>query len=182
MIHKAKFNSGITLIALIITIIVLLILSMVTISMLLRDNGIITKAQIAKQKTNDAQENENNEISHLENKIEQISNGLNRNNNNQYQYIGQTLNFTYKNDGTEEGYNYYIECDLSNIVQNYKNKTMNNFIIEMTNFFVDRSDHVTNRNFQYEYKYNPENGILQVFSFGNWFYYIRPTEFKLYIN
>ena len=45
-----KKQGGITLIALVITIIVLLILAGVSISMLTGDNGIITQAQKAKRK------------------------------------------------------------------------------------------------------------------------------------
>ena len=51
---KIKTNKGITLIALVITIIVLLILAGVTIAMITGDNGIITKAKEAKQKTTEA--------------------------------------------------------------------------------------------------------------------------------
>ena len=47
---KNKINKGITLIALVITIIVLLILAGVTIATLTGDNGILTKAQNAKEK------------------------------------------------------------------------------------------------------------------------------------
>ncbi len=52
-----KANKGITLIALVITIIVLLILAGVSIATLTGDNGILTKAQTAKEK-NDAAEKE----------------------------------------------------------------------------------------------------------------------------
>ena len=43
--EQLKINKGITLIALVITIIVLLILAGVTIATLTGDNGILTKAQ-----------------------------------------------------------------------------------------------------------------------------------------
>lgn len=46
--EQLKINKGITLIALVITIIVLLILAGVTIATLTGDNGILTKAQSAK--------------------------------------------------------------------------------------------------------------------------------------
>ncbi len=49
---------GITLIALLITIIVLLILAGVSIGMLTGDNGILTKAQVAAEKTNEAKAKE----------------------------------------------------------------------------------------------------------------------------
>ena len=49
---KAKNNKGITLIALVITIIVLLILAGVTIAALSGDNGILRRATEAKEQTN----------------------------------------------------------------------------------------------------------------------------------
>ena len=45
--HKQKTNQGITLIALVITIIVLLILAGISISMAIGQNGIVTQAQNA---------------------------------------------------------------------------------------------------------------------------------------
>ena len=51
-------NQGITLIALVITVIVLLILAGVTIATLTGDNGILTRAQEAKGSTEEAQEKE----------------------------------------------------------------------------------------------------------------------------
>ena len=55
---KAKRQKGITLIALVITIIVLLILAGVSISMLTGENGILTQAQNAKKQTEQAKSNE----------------------------------------------------------------------------------------------------------------------------
>ena len=49
-----KKQNGITLIALVITIVVLLILAGVSISMVLGDNGILTKAKTAASSTNEA--------------------------------------------------------------------------------------------------------------------------------
>ena len=48
---KQKSSNGITLIALVITIIVLLILAAVSIAMLTGENGILSKASNAKEKT-----------------------------------------------------------------------------------------------------------------------------------
>ncbi len=56
--RRKKTNGGITLIALVITIIVLLILAGVSIAMLTGDNGILTKAQVAAEKTNEAKAKE----------------------------------------------------------------------------------------------------------------------------
>ncbi len=64
MNFKTKFtkNKGITLIALVVTIIVLLILAGVSISMLTGQNGILNRGAEAKQKTTDAQSKEELEM------------------------------------------------------------------------------------------------------------------------
>ena len=60
-----KQVKGITLIALVVTIIVLLILAGVTIATLTGDNGILTRAQEAKNKTEIASEKEQNEMNDM---------------------------------------------------------------------------------------------------------------------
>ena len=60
---------GITLIALVITIIVLLILAGVSIAMLAGDNGILTQAQNAKNRTEEAQKEEENILTNYEDYI-----------------------------------------------------------------------------------------------------------------
>lgn len=62
-----KKDKGVTLIALVITIIVLLILAGVTISYLVGDNGVLKKAVIAVQKFSQAQEDEDNALNNLGN-------------------------------------------------------------------------------------------------------------------
>ena len=57
-VRVSKTNNGITLIALVITIIVLLILAGVTIATLMGDNGILTKATEARDKTKITEEQE----------------------------------------------------------------------------------------------------------------------------
>ena len=66
---KIKKETGITLIALVITVIVLLILAGVTISALSGDNGILTKAKEAKEKTKQAQEDESKTLENMENML-----------------------------------------------------------------------------------------------------------------
>ena len=61
-----KRNKGITLIALVITIIVLLILAGVAISMLSGQNGILKKAAEAKKKTEQSQEEEQTKLAQME--------------------------------------------------------------------------------------------------------------------
>ena len=62
---KTKENRGITLIALVITIIVLLILASVSIAMLTGNNGIIIQAKLAKENTIKAQEKEENDLKEI---------------------------------------------------------------------------------------------------------------------
>ena len=61
-----KFQNGITLIALVITIIVLLILAGVSIATLTGDNGILTRAQEAKTSTEQAEEDELRKLTQAE--------------------------------------------------------------------------------------------------------------------
>ena len=70
-----KYNKGITLIALVITIIVLLILAGVSIAMLTGENGILTQAQNAKNRTEEAQVEEENRLNEYNNIINNYVNG-----------------------------------------------------------------------------------------------------------
>ena len=67
--YKVKTNKGITLIALVITIIVLLILAGVTIAMLTGNNGILKKVKEAKEKTKQAEQEETYALESVLNKI-----------------------------------------------------------------------------------------------------------------
>ena len=68
---KKQINQkGITLIALVITIIVLLILAGVSIAMLTGENGILTQAQKAKEKTEEAEKDEMKDIAILDEMID----------------------------------------------------------------------------------------------------------------
>ena len=70
---KLDNKKGITLIALVVTIVVLLILASVSIAMLTGDNGILTQAQNAKNKTEQADENEQNILNNYEEKINEYA-------------------------------------------------------------------------------------------------------------
>ena len=72
---KEKNEIGITLIALVITIIVLLILAGISIAMLTGENGIITKAQEAKRRTEEAAANEQADLDRIEDYITENTNG-----------------------------------------------------------------------------------------------------------
>lgn len=62
---KLKNNQGITLVALVVTIVVLLILAGVSINLVIGNNGLITKAQEAKEKTQQAAENDVSDMESL---------------------------------------------------------------------------------------------------------------------
>ena len=72
---KTKGNKGITLIALVITIIVLLILAGVTIAALSGDNGILRRATEAKEQTNQKNNEETEKIGGYESTIDQYVDG-----------------------------------------------------------------------------------------------------------
>ncbi len=69
---KINNNSAITLIALVITIVVLLILAGVTIAALSGDNGILTRAKEAKEKTEQAQKEEEVTLSNMEDMLDNV--------------------------------------------------------------------------------------------------------------
>ena len=75
--RKYEENTGITLIALVVTIIVLLILAGVSISMLTGQNGILNRAAEAKEKTEVAQEDESQKLKGYEDTINQYAIGSN---------------------------------------------------------------------------------------------------------
>ena len=70
---RERKQTGITLIALVITVIVLLILAGVTIAALSGDNGILTRAKEAKEKTEQAQKDEEKILSEMENMLENVN-------------------------------------------------------------------------------------------------------------
>ena len=71
-----KKREGITLIALIVTIVILLILAGVSIAMLTGDNGILSQAQNAKNKTEEAERNEKLDLLKQEDLINETLNGV----------------------------------------------------------------------------------------------------------
>ena len=66
---KNKQEKGITLVALVVTIVVLLILAGVSISLVLNNNGVISKAKDARDKYAEAQTNEEKQLNELANLI-----------------------------------------------------------------------------------------------------------------
>ena len=73
---KKTNEKGITLVALIVTIIVLLILAGVSIAMLTGENGILTQAQRAKEETEQAEKNEMADLENMESLINEYQNNI----------------------------------------------------------------------------------------------------------
>lgn len=71
-----KSQKGITLVALVITIIILLILAGITVATLSGDNGLFNRAKQAKNNTIDAQEAENEAIKSYNNAIDNALEGM----------------------------------------------------------------------------------------------------------
>ena len=115
MINKIKMSKGITLIALVITIIVLLILAGVSIAMLTGENGILTQAQDAKNKTEEAEAEERQDLEDQNALIENIANG---NNNIKEYHNGVPI---------PKGF-YYVggEKDIGLVISDVENDDMSN--------------------------------------------------------
>ena len=74
-LYNSLYNKGITLIALVVTIVVLLILAGVSLNLVFNNNGIITKAGEAKVETRAAQVEDLVELYKSDNEISQYSGG-----------------------------------------------------------------------------------------------------------
>ena len=115
MQRQERKQKGITLVALVITIIVLLLLAGVTISLLVGDNGIIYKAMESSKNTEVAREKEQIELAVLDATIEdsdnvdltldKLKNSINKQLRNEEVIITDNTNgkflITFKNSGRE---------------------------------------------------------------------------------
>ena len=115
-------EQGITLIALVITIIVLLILAGVSIAMLTGENGILTQAQNAKNKTNEAAKNEQLDLAKQEDLINESLNGV------EVEQVTDTAPGVLEENGTEYTINsiedlVFFAYDVTN-GNNYEGKTV----------------------------------------------------------
>ena len=72
--QRKKGERGITLIALVVTIVVLLILAAVSITALLGENGLITRAKLAEEKTNQSVQNDIAAMEELNQQLEELVN------------------------------------------------------------------------------------------------------------
>ena len=84
-----KKQKGITLVALVVTIVVLLILAGVSINLVLGDNGIVKKAQEAKRKSGDL-----TSMNELAKELEDVIDGTG-NNDNESKFMKENTKVTY---------------------------------------------------------------------------------------
>ena len=150
---KFKETKGITLIALVITIIVLLILAGVTIVALSGDNGILKRAADAKEKTEQAQKDEKNKLTNYEDLI--------NNSTLDTAVVGEIVtgkNKKYSNNGTAIiPVGFAIVPDLDNVEEGLVISDKENDVNNEGNQFVwipVRSEEQYNRNVDYEMKIN----------------------------
>ena len=167
---KNKSPKGITLIALVVTIIVLLILAGISISMLTGQNGILNRAQEAKEKTDQSQKDENQKMQKYEDIINQYSGNLPTREETTPYFPNDT--FSYK-EGTlstglvikDSNNNEYVWVEVPKTTDVYKTAGINitNFsdeeytkietdLKEYTKDYKDSSYSDTNTNFATQYK------------------------------
>ena len=104
--RNCKNKNGVTLIALVVTIVVLLILAGVSINALFGNSGIIEKAKEAQSKMNEAKQNDLNALNELNNWLENNVSGTSSESNVLRKQITNTTTNTLTNDTD------YINADL----------------------------------------------------------------------
>lgn len=159
-----KENKGITLVALVVTIIILLILAGISI-MVLTQTGMFDKANLAKQKSEEAQKLENSILEDYENKIEISANGSRETSNskifldtsNVIGCVGQSTdwcNDSYSYTATEDcaimgriGTNSggSITILINSIDIGYM-RTINSFSYSSINYYLKKGDTIEIRN------------------------------------
>ena len=145
-LKENKNIKGITLVALVITIIILLILAGISISVLTQ-TGLFGKAKQAEQKSKDAQELENSTLGSYENSINEIiSTGSREENSNNNQYsleekaIGTWIDGkTIYSKMIDMGTNFSIDeknVDIEKIIQNI------DFPVKATIYMIDTKNNI----------------------------------------
>ena len=99
-----KGNEGITLVALVVTIVVLLILAGISLNLVLGENGIITRAQEARDKTEQARINSEKSINSLEQELSNYMNKIDSENGGS----GTAADLSKYNIGDEVAYTYDV--------------------------------------------------------------------------
>lgn len=114
-----KEEKGITLVALAVTIVVLVLIAGVNINLVLGDNGIVKKAQEAREKTEEAKANEENDFAGWNDSIDKILDDSDNDANKMAKYFTYTVNEDTK-EATVTGVNEeYVEYEYYQGNQNY---------------------------------------------------------------
>ena len=158
---KIKKQNGITLIALVVTIVVLLILAGVTITMVLGEDGIIAQAKLAATKTQEAEKKQEEDLQNL---VEQLDKILDE--DLTPPETGKTAN-----DLTEDNYgdyvNYGIDLDSNPNTADWRifyvgNGTLNGK--EEKHVYLIAADYVPNSCKELEEAKGPEKANMTVYS------------------
>ena len=111
-----KNKKGITLVALVVTMVVLLILAGLSINLVLGDNGIAKKAQEAKTKSAEASQNDLTSMDELAKELEDAING-NENNDDESKFMKENTQVTYSDGDVWIPEGFKIADDSASIVQ-----------------------------------------------------------------
>lgn len=111
-----KKQKGITLVAPVVTMVVLLILAGVSINLVLGDNGIVKKAQEAQTKSAEASQNDLTSMDELAKELEDAING-NENNDDESKFMKENTKVTYSDGDVWIPEGFKIADDSASIVQ-----------------------------------------------------------------
>ena len=111
-----KKQKGITLVALVVTIVVLLILAGVSINLVLGDNGIVKKAQEAKRKSGEASQNDLTSMNELAKELEDVIDGTG-NNDNESKFMKENTKVTYPDGDVWIPEDFKVADDSASTVQ-----------------------------------------------------------------
>lgn len=136
---KILNKSGVTLIALIITIIVLLILAGVTLNFVLGDNSIISKALLAKEKTNLSQDDEIDKLSNLEKELENYNTSTSRTEPSASSYNTMSANEHFTGEYYFDGKPIYAKTIYINSLPNATIKSYNHNAENVDTIWIDVS-------------------------------------------
>ena len=147
-------NSGITLIALVVTIVVLIILATVTINTVLGDNGIISRAQKARDSYSNSQKSEDEQMAVLANEMAQYDTKGGGSG-------GGTTKPAEGITATVEGKTVTITKDN---VATYLGKVVTNYVPTATTVAVGTNTYTVSNNYRLYYvdfdgKYGEKNGV-----------------------
>ena len=162
-----KENKGITLVALVVTIIILLILAGISI-MVLTQTGIFDKVNLAKQKSEEAQKLENSILEDYENKIEISANGSRETSNSKI--FLDTSNVIWcvgkSTDWCNDSYSYTATEDCAilwynSVVVGQVRAVFGEVIYAPINYYIKKGDTIEIKNSQ-----SGSGGFASVYAYG----------------